>query len=77
MMAFARLPPRSPRSGLLIVGDGPLGPELRRLSVRLGIDESTTFLPFVPHQDLPWLLQSRRCHGRAFQLPRDFLHGCA
>ena len=54
MTAFARLPPRSPRPRLLIVGDGPLRPELDRLSSRLGIEALTTFLPFVPHQDLHW-----------------------
>jgi glycosyltransferase involved in cell wall biosynthesis len=54
MRAFARLPPRSPRPRLLIVGDGPLRPELDRLSSQLGIEAFTTFLPFVPHQDLHW-----------------------
>ena len=54
LTAFARLPPRSPRPRLLIIGDGPLGPKLHQLSSQLGIDESTTFLPFVPHKDLPW-----------------------
>lgn len=54
MTAFARLPPRSPRPHLLIVGDGPLRPKLHRLSSQLGIEAFTTFLPFVPHQDLHW-----------------------
>lgn len=54
MTAFARLPPRTPRPRLLIIGDGPLAPNLHRLSSQLGIEALTTFLPFVPHQDLPW-----------------------
>jgi D-inositol-3-phosphate glycosyltransferase len=58
MRAFARLPPRSPQARLLIIGDGPLRPKLRQLSSQLGIDEFTTFLPFVPHQDLPWYYRS-------------------
>ncbi|MET0646286.1 MAG: glycosyltransferase family 4 protein [Pyrinomonadaceae bacterium] len=58
LTAFARLPPRSPRPHLLIVGDGPLGPQLRLLSSQLGIAAFTTFLPFVPHQDLPWYYRS-------------------
>lgn len=54
LAAFARLPPRSPRPRLLVIGDGPLRPELDRLCSQLGIEAFTTFLPFVPHQDLPW-----------------------
>lgn len=54
LAAFARLPPRSPRPRLLIIGDGPLRPELDRLCSRLGIEAFTTFLPFVPHQELRW-----------------------
>lgn len=52
--AFARLPPRTPRPRLLIIGDGPLRAKLHQLSSQLGSDAATTFLPFVPHQDLPW-----------------------
>ncbi|HMI98961.1 MAG TPA: glycosyltransferase family 4 protein [Gaiellaceae bacterium] len=54
LRAFARLPPRSRRTRLLIIGDGPLRTQLQRLSGELGIDASTTFLPFVPHRNLPW-----------------------
>jgi len=54
MTAFARLAPPSAKPHLLIIGDGPLRPKLHELSTELGIDASTTFLPFVPHQDLPW-----------------------
>jgi glycosyltransferase involved in cell wall biosynthesis len=53
MTAFAELPVRSPQPHLLIIGDGALGPKLHQLSSQLGIDAFTTFLPFVPHQDLP------------------------
>lgn len=53
MTAFAGLPPRSRQPRLLIIGDGALRPQLQQLSSQLGIDAYTTFLPFVPHQDLP------------------------
>jgi len=58
MAAFAQLHPISPRPHLLIVGDGPLRPKLHQLSSNLGIDAFTAFLPFVPHQDLPWYYRS-------------------
>ena len=55
MNAFARL---QMRAHLLIIGDGPLRPKLRDLSSELNIDASTTFLQFVPHQDLPLYYRS-------------------
>ena len=58
LTAFTRLPPRSRRTRLIIIGDGPLRAELQRLSGDLGIDKSTIFLPFVPHQDLPSYYQA-------------------
>lgn len=55
MRAFARMPqrPSAPRR-LLIIGDGPLRARLQHLAGELGIGAATTFLPLVPHQDLPW-----------------------
>jgi len=55
MTAFARL---QTRAHLLIIGDGPLRPKLHELSRKLNIDFFTTFLPFVPHQDLPLYYRS-------------------
>lgn len=53
MTAFARLRSRTPQPHLLVIGDGPLRPKLHELSTELGIHAMTTFLSFVPHQDLP------------------------
>jgi glycosyltransferase involved in cell wall biosynthesis len=58
MLAFKQLPQRFKQTRLLIIGDGPLRIELHRLSIDLGINDSTTFLPFVPHQDLPLYYQA-------------------
>jgi glycosyltransferase involved in cell wall biosynthesis len=55
MTGFARL---QTRAHLLIIGDGRLRPELQELSRELNIDAFTTFLPFVPHQDLPLYYRS-------------------
>jgi glycosyltransferase involved in cell wall biosynthesis len=53
LRAFA-MPPRHARpTRLLIIGDGPLRDRLKRLSDEFGIGASTTFLPLVPHGDLP------------------------
>lgn len=53
LRAFALPSRHSRRTRLLIVGDGPLREPLQHLSGELGIDAATTFLPFVPHGDLP------------------------
>jgi glycosyltransferase involved in cell wall biosynthesis len=50
LKAFARL---KRQARLLIVGDGPLRAELDALCGTLGIGAATTFVPFVPHHDLP------------------------
>jgi glycosyltransferase involved in cell wall biosynthesis len=48
------LPSRhSRRTRLIIVGDGARREQLQQLSTDLGIGVATTFLPFVPHNDLP------------------------
>ncbi len=53
LRAFALPSQHSRRTTLMIVGDGPLRKRLQHLSRELGIDAATTFLPFVPHSDLP------------------------
>jgi glycosyltransferase involved in cell wall biosynthesis len=50
--AFAGVPQRSRPARLLIVGDGPLWADLQHLRAELGIEATTTVLPFVPHEDL-------------------------
>lgn len=52
LRAFARLPSSSRSTTLLVIGDGPLGADLRCLAGELGIGASTRFLPFVPHHAL-------------------------
>jgi glycosyltransferase involved in cell wall biosynthesis len=42
---------------LVIVGNGPDGPRLRRLAARLGIADRTRFLGFVPHSRMPAVLR--------------------
>jgi glycosyltransferase involved in cell wall biosynthesis len=58
MKAFALPSWHSPRTRVLIIGDGPFHAKLQRLSRELGIDTSTTFLAFVPHQELPLYYQT-------------------
>ncbi len=56
LSAFASQDPG--RARLLIVGDGPLREKLSRMTEELGIAAATTFLPFVPHNDLPLYYRS-------------------
>lgn len=56
-------------SRLQIIGEGPLRESLKRLSVELGIASVTTFLPFVPHSELPAYYQS----GDVLVVPSDRL----
>jgi len=53
LRAFAMLPP-SPETRLLLVGDGPLRPELERLAVELAIDGRVVFAGYRP-QPTPYL----------------------
>jgi len=69
LKAFAKLHPRIPSSKLRIVGDGPTKLDLQRLSGRLGIDAAVTFVPFVPHHELPKHYQA----ADVTVVPSDFL----
>jgi glycosyltransferase involved in cell wall biosynthesis len=42
-----------PDARLVIVGDGPFLPEVRRLAVEFGVEERIQFQGKVPHRDLP------------------------
>lgn len=53
LRAFAGVTRRARPARLVLIGDGPLGTGLRRLGDDLGISGATSFLPFVPHRDLP------------------------
>lgn len=44
------------KTKLMIVGSGPLEPELRKLALKLGIDKSTIFTGFL--EDIPIVMQS-------------------
>jgi len=53
LRAFALPSPHSRQTRFVIVGDGPLRHRLQHLSDELEVDAVTTFLPFVPHSELP------------------------
>jgi glycosyltransferase involved in cell wall biosynthesis len=48
LAAMARLRERRPDARAAIVGDGPLGPELRRDAARLGVEDAVDFLGRLP-----------------------------
>ncbi len=50
---FSRAAARHPDATLLLVGEGPLEPEIRRTVSALGLDERIRFAGAVPQADLP------------------------
>jgi hypothetical protein len=54
LTAFALDSPHSARSRLIIIGSGPLDAQLCSRCEQLGIASTTTFIPFVPHNQLKW-----------------------
>ncbi len=56
LRAFARVAERRPGTVLVLAGDGPLRPRLRRLSERLGVAGRVRFLGLVPREDVPAVL---------------------
>lgn len=69
--AFARVRERSPDAELYIAGDGPLSGQLRERAAALGVDDATTFLGYVPDEDLPSVYAS----ADVFVLPTTELEG--
>lgn len=69
LSAFAKLHQGAPSSKLRIVGDGPTKLDQQRLSGRLGIDAAVTFVPFVPHHELPTHYQA----ADVTVVPSDYL----
>lgn len=60
LRAFAMLcagPDSGTAGHLVVIGDGPERPALRKLAVRLGIAGRIRFLGFVPHEQIPALLR--------------------
>jgi glycosyltransferase involved in cell wall biosynthesis len=56
LSAFRRLTDLKPGVKLVIGGDGPLLPEVRALTVELGIGSEVEFLGQVPHEEIPRLI---------------------
>ena len=69
--AFARVREGCPDAELYIAGDGPLSGQLRDRAATLGIDDATTFLGYVPDDDLPAVYAS----ADVFVLPTTELEG--
>ncbi|MGD0766425.1 MAG: glycosyltransferase [Dehalococcoidia bacterium] len=53
MQAMAEVVRREPRARLLLAGDGPERGRLRRLAVKLGLQERTDFLGEIAHEQVP------------------------
>lgn len=51
--AFASVVDVHPSAHLYVAGDGPLGERLERTAASLGVAEETTFLGYVPDEELP------------------------
>lgn len=69
LRSFALLRADRDDARLLVVGDGPLRPDLERLAAELGLGGSVTFRSFVPHQDLP----AYYCGADVTVVPSDLL----
>jgi glycosyltransferase involved in cell wall biosynthesis len=69
--AFAMVLERHPDAELYIAGDGPLRAALQRGTASLGIAERTTFLGYVPDEDLP----AAYATADLFVLPTTALEG--
>lgn len=50
-----------PEERLVIIGSGELDQPLRTLSKQLGIAQRVSFLPHIPHQDLPAYYAAAKC----------------
>lgn len=71
LAAFARVRDRHPNAELYIVGDGPLRDQLETRAENLGVSQQTTFLGYVPDEDLPKVYAS----ADIFVLPTTELEG--
>ncbi|GAA0683088.1 glycosyltransferase family 4 protein [Natronoarchaeum mannanilyticum] len=71
LAAFAKVLDRYPGARLFVAGDGPLRDDLERRAVELGVDDRTTFLGYVPDEELP----AAYATADAFVLPTTELEG--
>lgn len=69
--AFASVADEHPGAELYIAGDGPLRGDLERRAADLGVDDRTTFLGYVPDDDLP----AAYATADLFALPTTELEG--
>ncbi len=56
LLRAAAILPRAADWSVTVVGDGPLGPQLRALAAALGVDERVTFHGFANTTEMPKLL---------------------
>lgn len=71
LAAFATVREAHSDARLYVAGDGPLRDRLERLAARLGVADATTFLGYVPDEDLPAAYAS----ADVFVLPTQELEG--
>lgn len=69
--AFAAVRDRHPDAHLFIAGDGPLREDLEERATELGVAEATTFLGYVPDEQLP----ATYATADVFVLPTTALEG--
>lgn len=63
--AFSEIHRQDEKTRLMIVGDGPMLPELKKLCLELGVEQAVEFTGIIPNKDLP--ATYNRCH--CFVLP--------
>jgi len=69
--AFAEVLDRHPGARLFVAGDGPLRDDLECRAAELGVDDRTTFLGYVPDEELP----AAYATADVFVLPTTELEG--
>ena len=71
LAAFASVRKEQPDARLYVAGDGPLRDRLQRQAAQLGVADTTTFLGYVPDEDLP----AAYAAADVFVLPTQELEG--
>ncbi len=65
LLAMQRLKELGVPAHLTLIGDGPAAPQLKSLALQLGITGTTTFLPWLPQEEL----QRQHQHHHVFLFP--------